>query len=100
MAGALFRGLFEHFGKYTPLPFNVDFDTRSMYLGQVLSVVTGEELEEAVASGEVSAEQQLAVYKYMGVISVKLQGNDDIKYETTVGRFAFPIDRSTFRLPI
>lgn len=100
MAGSLFKGLFEHFGKYTPLPFNVDFDTRSMYLGQVLSVVTGEELEEAVASGEVSAEQQLAVYKYMGVISVKLQGNDDIKYETTVGRFAFPIDRSTFRLPI
>jgi hypothetical protein len=71
-----------------------------MYLGQVLSVVTGEEIIEAIANGDVPSDQEGLVSKYVGLITVKLQNSDDDDYEDQISRPVLPLDRSTVRLPI
>ena len=100
MGKSLFSGLFEHFGKHLPNVAVTKLNTDSMFLGQVLSVLTGEEVEEAVANGDIDQDTTTAAYKSIGLVVFKLAGNDDKRYEDQVTRYAYPLDKSTFRLPI
>jgi len=98
---SLFQGLFEHIDKYrsTPLPSNVSPDT--LILGQVLKVLTGEELEEGANKGDFdSLADPMEPLKYAGLILFKADKLDGYKYENEVSRIALPIDRSNYRLPI
>jgi hypothetical protein len=100
MANSLFTGLFEHYGKYLPNQLPTSFNPSTMFLGQVLSVVTGEEVEEAIGNGDLDSISPSEAHKYIGLITFKMQGPDDSKYEDQSGRLAFPLDRSSHRLPL
>lgn len=98
---SLFQGLFEHIAKYNTTPLPSSLDPKTMVLGQVLNVITGEELEEAFTNGDFDQlDEPSSVYKYVGTINVKLQGPDSNKYENEVRRLAFPLDRGHYRLPL
>lgn len=100
MAKSLFSGLFEHFGKYTPNNPITRYNSETMFLGQVLGVLTGEELEEAIENGEIEESSAPSAHKLVGTVIFKVAGLDDKKYEEQVTRFAYPLDKGTFRLPI
>jgi hypothetical protein len=100
---SFFKGLAEHAGKYIPtmLPDQSMLDL-TMYLGQVLEVITGERIQEYIKSGEADQDgvQKSELYRYIGAILFKMNVQDNNKFEDRTNRIAFPIDKNNYRLPI
>jgi hypothetical protein len=98
----LFKGLFEHAGKYIPTIMPSNVQVNSMYLGQVLDVITGEHVQEYVESGDAQKDgiSNQDLYRYIGAIVFKEFIFDSNRYEDQVSRFAYPLDKGSYRLPL
>ena len=99
--GSIFTGLAEFINNIKALEASNASDYKTLYLAQVLGVITGEELDQAILDG--TLDDFLSVdnlYSTVGVIRYKRQTTDDNKYEDTVARIAYPADRSNMRMPV
>ena len=93
----LFTGLAEFYKKYAPTQdTSPQAIAKTLFLGQVLDVVDGEKLQDAITKGDVKVDS----FRQAGAIRVKIQGPDDGKYEDDVIHVAFPANRNILRLPI
>lgn len=99
---SLFKGIAEHAGNLNPVFSPQQSTIGSLFLAQVLDVITGEQIQELLLSGEAAknGRQASEYYKYTGAIRIKIQGYDRNRYEETTIRIAYPIDRGNYRLPI
>lgn len=99
---SLFTGLAEFIRNIKTLPSINLKDYKTLYLAQVLDVVTGEEVEEAITTADLTdvLDSIGSGYSFVGAIRYKRQTSDSEKYEDQVGRIAFPLDRGNMRMPL
>jgi hypothetical protein len=97
---SLFKGLAEYAGNHTPIFAPQQSVVSSLYLAQVLDVVTGEEIQELILSNNTGENSPIDYHKYAGAIRVKVQELDKHRYEDSALRIAYPIDRGNYRLPL
>lgn len=99
---SLFTGLVEFLRNIKEQPLVNIGDYKTLYLAQVLDVVTGEEVEEAANTADLTdfMDSLSSSYSFVGAIRYKRQGSDSEKYEDQVGRIAFPLDRGNMRMPL
>jgi hypothetical protein len=92
MASGIFRGLADKMSAATPST-NMLGDEQIVIVGQVLYIITGDMIDEAISTDPLVAQ-------YHNAIIFKAQDLDDRVPENSVRRLAFPLDRGDFRLPI
>ena len=99
---SLFKGLAEHVKNHAPVYTPQRSSISNLFLAQVLDVITGEQVQNYLASGQASKDNldPAELYKFVGAIRIKIQEYDDNRYEDTTLRYAFPLDRGNFRLPV
>lgn len=98
---SIFTGLAEFVRNIKTLEATNLSDYKTLFLAQVLGVVTGEDLEQALLNGaldEFSSTEQL--YSIVGAVRYKRQTTDDNYYEDQVLRIAYPADRGSMRMPV
>lgn len=98
--GSTFRGLSEFVNNAKALePFNIS-DYKTLYLAQVLNVITGEDIEQVLLDGSVETMDNEIVHTFVGAVRYKRQTTDDNSYEDQISRIAYPADRGNMRLPV
>lgn len=99
---SLFKGLAEHTTISRPVYSPTNNKTNTLFLAQVVEVVTGEAVQQYILSGEAEEDgaEVASLYKFVGAVFVKLEGVDKNRSENSTIRVAFPMDRGDFRLPI
>ncbi len=95
-----FTGLSEFVNNIKTLEQSNVSDYKTLFLAQVLNVVTGEDVEQAALEGLIDELNTTANYQLIGAIRYKRQTTDDNKYEDEVASIAYPADRSNMRLPV
>lgn len=78
-------------GTYTPIERKT-----TMFLGQVLNVLSHEEIKKLYDNGDIGSE----LIDLAGIVRYKRLGTDDNKYENVVTRVAFPADNGITRVPL
>lgn len=97
---SIFTGLAEFVRNIKALePFNIS-DYKTLYLAQVLNVITGEDIEQALLDGSVETMDNEIVHTFVGAVRYKRQTTDDNSYEDQISRIAYPADRGNMRLPV
>ena len=97
---SLFSGLAEFVRNIVALePSNVS-DYKTLYLAQVLSVVTGEDVEQVSLDGSADDIDTATLYRTIGAIRYKRENSDDNVFEDQAHRVAYPADRGNMRLPV
>ena len=99
---SLFKGLAEHITTNRPVASPTSNKTNTLYLAQVLDVITGEAIQQYILSGDADADgvTKEDLYKFVGAIFIKIEQVDKNRTEEEVSRIAFPIDRGDIRLPL
>ncbi len=99
---SLFKGIAEHAGNHRSVYAPQRSTINNLFLAQVLDVVTGEQVQDYIASGQATKDgsNMTELYKFVGAVRIKIQEYDSNRYENETYRFAFPIDRGNYRLPI
>ena len=92
MASGIFKGLGDKMSAAIPST-NMLGDEQIVIVGQVLYVITGDMIDEAVSTDPLAAQ-------YHNAIIFKAHEVDDRRPEESIRRIAFPLDRGDFRLPI
>jgi hypothetical protein len=92
MASGIFKGLGDKMSAATPST-NMLGDEQIVVVGQVLYVITGDMIDQAIGTDPLAAQ-------YHNAIIFKAHEIDDRKSEESIRRIAFPLDRGDFRLPI
>lgn len=99
---SLFKGIAEHAGNHRSVYSPQRSTINNLFLAQVLDVVTGEQIQDYIASGQATTDglNMTELYKFVGAVRIKIQEYDSNRYENETFRFAFPVDRGNYRLPI
>lgn len=95
-----FTGLSEFVNNIKTLEASNVSDYKTLFLAQVLNVVTGEDVEQAILDGSLDQFDPTNYYQLVGAIRYKRQATDSNKYEDEMTRIAYPADRSNMRLPV
>jgi hypothetical protein len=95
-----FTGLSEFINNIKTLEQSNISDYKTLFLAQVLNVVTGEDIEQATLEGLIDTANATTNHQLIGAIRYKRQTADNNKYEDEMACIAYPADRSNVRLPV
>ena len=76
-----FTGLSEFVNNIKTLEASNVSDYKTLFLAQVLNVVTGEDVEQAILDGSLDQFDPTNYYQLVGAIRYKRQATDSNKYE-------------------